>query len=272
MTAEHRDSEVAEAAPLTIGQLADYVGVTIRAIRHYHQRGLLAEPERDESGYRRYGPDAVLALIRIKTLAEAGVPLGRVQEVLAAEPAQLEEAVADLERGLQRQIRELQRRRQRIRGLAQGEEAFLPDELVTYLEQLRATGMSAHTIQSERDAWILLVARYQDQAIEWLEEKRALLAEPEFQQLTRRYEEAASWAPNDSRLKQFATAIVNYTNRRYGDRTVPRWETLDDPSVVALLASHCSSNASPALERLHALVLDEEAPSMSANESADSAR
>ena len=27
---------------LTIGQLADYVGVTIRAIRHYHQRGLLA--------------------------------------------------------------------------------------------------------------------------------------------------------------------------------------------------------------------------------------
>ena len=33
---------------LTIGQLADYVGVTIRAIRHYHQRGLPAEPPRDE--------------------------------------------------------------------------------------------------------------------------------------------------------------------------------------------------------------------------------
>jgi DNA-binding transcriptional MerR regulator len=32
---------------LKIGQLADYVGVTIRAIRHYHQRGLLAEPPRD---------------------------------------------------------------------------------------------------------------------------------------------------------------------------------------------------------------------------------
>ena len=33
------------------GQLADYVGVTVRAIRHYHQRGLLAEPPRDASGY-----------------------------------------------------------------------------------------------------------------------------------------------------------------------------------------------------------------------------
>ena len=27
---------------LTIGQLAGHTGVTVRAIRHYHQRGLLA--------------------------------------------------------------------------------------------------------------------------------------------------------------------------------------------------------------------------------------
>ncbi|WP_435193151.1 MerR family DNA-binding transcriptional regulator, partial [Nonomuraea sp. bgisy094] len=31
---------------LTIGRLADYAGVTIKAIRHYHERGLLAEPDR----------------------------------------------------------------------------------------------------------------------------------------------------------------------------------------------------------------------------------
>ena len=40
---------------LTIGQLAAYAGVTVRAVRHYHQIGLLPEPERDASGYRRYG-------------------------------------------------------------------------------------------------------------------------------------------------------------------------------------------------------------------------
>ncbi len=57
---------------LTIGQLAAYTGVTVRAIRHYHQRGLLAEPARDSSGYRRYDGPAVVDLIRIKTLAEAG--------------------------------------------------------------------------------------------------------------------------------------------------------------------------------------------------------
>ena len=67
---------------LTIGQLADYAGVTIRAVRHYHKRGLLPEPERDASGYRRYAAGAVIDLIRIKALADAGVPLARIQELL----------------------------------------------------------------------------------------------------------------------------------------------------------------------------------------------
>jgi DNA-binding transcriptional MerR regulator len=40
---------------LTIGQLAAYAHVTIKAVRHFHQRGLLQEPPRDASGYRRYG-------------------------------------------------------------------------------------------------------------------------------------------------------------------------------------------------------------------------
>ncbi|MFU9039101.1 MULTISPECIES: MerR family transcriptional regulator [Streptomyces] len=57
---------------LTIGQLEAHAGVTVRAVRH-HQRGLLAEPERDASGYRRYDAQAVVELIRIKTLGDAGV-------------------------------------------------------------------------------------------------------------------------------------------------------------------------------------------------------
>ena len=64
---------------LTISQLAAYAGVTVRAVRHYHQIGLLPEPERDHSGYRTYDAAAVVRLIRIRTLADAGVPLARVQ-------------------------------------------------------------------------------------------------------------------------------------------------------------------------------------------------
>ena len=55
---------------LTIGQLASYVGVTVRTVRHYHQLGLLPEPERDHSGYRRYAAEDVIRLRRISALAE----------------------------------------------------------------------------------------------------------------------------------------------------------------------------------------------------------
>jgi len=48
---------------LTISELASYAGVTVRAVRHYHAKGLLAEPERDHSGYRRYGAAAVRAKV-----------------------------------------------------------------------------------------------------------------------------------------------------------------------------------------------------------------
>ena len=41
---------------VTIGQLASYAGVTIRAVRHYHQVGLLPEPDRNASGYRTTTP------------------------------------------------------------------------------------------------------------------------------------------------------------------------------------------------------------------------
>src|SRR5262249_30721537 len=81
---------------LTIGQLAAYAGVTPRAVRHYHQIGLLPEPERNFSGYRSYGARDVVELIRIRTLAEAGVPLARVQELLEAGDEEFSEAVADI--------------------------------------------------------------------------------------------------------------------------------------------------------------------------------
>ncbi|MDT0466653.1 MerR family transcriptional regulator [Streptomyces gibsoniae] len=40
---------------ITIGQAAAFAGVTVKTIRHYHQNGLIYEPHRDSSGYRRYG-------------------------------------------------------------------------------------------------------------------------------------------------------------------------------------------------------------------------
>ena len=67
---------------LTIGQLAAYAGVTTRAVRHYHQIGLLPEPERDASGYRRYDELQLARLRFIRRAQELGFTLNDVRELL----------------------------------------------------------------------------------------------------------------------------------------------------------------------------------------------
>ncbi len=104
----------------------------MRAVRHYHAKGLLEE--RDHSGYRRYDACAVLKLIRIRTLTEAGVPLARVRELLRADERGVAAAVADIDKRLRAEIRVRQRHRERIARLASGDHLALPPDVVEYLE------------------------------------------------------------------------------------------------------------------------------------------
>jgi DNA-binding transcriptional MerR regulator len=164
---------------LTIGQLAAYAGVTIRAVRHYHQIGLLPEPGRDSSGYRTYDAAAVVRLIRIRTLAEAGVPLARVRELLDADPETFDRATAEIDRQLRAQIRSLQEHRRRIAQLGSGDSLALPAEVVDYLDRLRATGASEAIIEPERDAWILMAARYPELLPAMMADKVAQLDNPQ---------------------------------------------------------------------------------------------
>ncbi|GAB3274119.1 MerR family transcriptional regulator [Kineosporia babensis] len=59
-------------------QLAEIAGTTVRAVRHYHAIGLLAEPERAPNGYKLYGTEHLLRLTRIRRLAELGMPLNQI--------------------------------------------------------------------------------------------------------------------------------------------------------------------------------------------------
>src|ERR1700709_1112831 len=144
---------------LTISELAAYAGVTVRAVRHYHAKGLLPEPERDHSDYRRYDAAAVVELIRIRTLVDAGVPLSRVRELLAADADEFREAVAEGDRRVLAEIRERQRHRKRIGQLAAGDSLALPPEAVAYLERMHELGFRERLIEIERDSWILIGAQ-----------------------------------------------------------------------------------------------------------------
>ena len=152
-----------DGAGLTISQLAAHVGVTVRAIRHYHQRGLLAEPVRDRSGYRRYDAQAVVDLIRIKTLADAGVPLNRVRQLLDGDPAEFASAIAKVDQSLQERIRDLERLRRQLAGLMAGERLVLPANVTDLLDYMRSLGVSERAMTLERDGWTLLMARLPEQ-------------------------------------------------------------------------------------------------------------
>lgn len=168
---------------LTIGRLASYAGVTIRAVRHYHQVGLLPEPDRDASGYRSYDAAAVVRLIRIRTLAEAGVPLARIRELLDADPETFAGATTEIDRQLRAQIRALQEHRRRIAQLDSGDSLALPAEVVDYLDRLRATGAPEALLAAERDAWILVAARWPDKIPAFMDQKVAELADPKIVRL-----------------------------------------------------------------------------------------
>jgi DNA-binding transcriptional MerR regulator len=239
---------------LTIGQLADYAGVTVRAVRHYHQRGLLAEPARDASGYRRYDASAVVDLIRIKTLAQAGVPLARIEALLSAGPGQFPQAIALIDKAMAARIRNLQRHRRQLAELAGGERLFLPGDVVDLLDQLRAMGVSQRTVQMERDAWILAVALSPERVPEWQEQKRSALASAEFRQLYLAYDDAFDWDPDDPRLAELADATIAYALRQQPPEArpdQPDW-TAAEHAVFALLESQLG-DSSPSWQRLNEL-------------------
>jgi DNA-binding transcriptional MerR regulator len=193
---------------LTIGQLASYAGVTVRAVRHYHAKGLLPEPERDRSGYRRYDAHAVVELIKIRTLADAGVPLARVRELLGASEEEFDVAVADIDRRLRAEIRERQRHRERIAQLATGDSLALPQEAVAYLDRLRGLGLPEPLVEGERDAWILVAAQLPEQMPFYMRMKQLQLDDPATVGLYRDLADAISWQADDPRLVTVRDRLV----------------------------------------------------------------
>jgi DNA-binding transcriptional MerR regulator len=110
-------------------ELADLTGTTVRTVRHYHDIGLLAVPE-DRYGYRDYDLTHVARLSRIRWLAQAGVPLSRIDGMLQAEDeaaagspdAGRAAIVTDLQAtvvALDDQLEQLTAQRERVRRLVE---------------------------------------------------------------------------------------------------------------------------------------------------------
>ncbi|MFC0626192.1 MerR family transcriptional regulator [Kribbella deserti] len=238
---------------LTISQLAAHAGVTVRAVRHYHQIGLLPEPERDHSGYRVYKAAAVVRLIQIHTLADAGVPLARVQELLEADSDEFADGIQQIDKDLRAEIRRLQDTRKRLAKLAAGEQLALPQSVIGYLDRLRDLGVEEWYIELERDAWILVAAQVPHLIDHVIAMKHQSLEDPDMVKLYSLLRGALDWQADDPRLIEMADILERLMTRAVeaGEMNA---EGFNDQFVDLLDSTMLES--SPGAERLTALLAE----------------
>ena len=108
-------------AGLTIGKLAAASGVGVETVRFYQRRGLLTEPQRTGSGYRKYTEADQERLVFIRRARGLGFTLGEISDLLGpAEANSTAEIVSAAQAKLadvERQVRELELVKCRLRRL-----------------------------------------------------------------------------------------------------------------------------------------------------------
>ncbi|SEH01032.1 DNA-binding transcriptional regulator, MerR family [Nonomuraea solani] len=241
---------------VTIGQAAAFAGVTVKTVRHYHKRGLIDEPRRDKSGYRRYGSADLLRLVQIRTLAAAGVPLAEIGAMVDADPGRFATALVDVERRLNDRIDDLIARRDMLRRLAGGDRALLPDRVLTKLDEAAAEfGFTQDDVTMAREGLVLMRALVPEGFDDYLSRVERALGDPRYVSLIKRLWSAAEWDPDDPRIGELATALADHYLAHPDLLPIPA-ALMDraDGAVRYSLLSHHGEERKPAWARLNALV------------------
>ncbi|MBU7441245.1 MerR family transcriptional regulator [Paraburkholderia fungorum] len=113
---------------LTIGELSQRTGASVRSIRHYDEHGLLASV-RASNGYRMFPDKAVAQVKQIQRMIATGFTIEDIRGfpdcMLLIEGARSCDQITDVQRqrlaAIDRQIADLERRRTRlIKTLSEG--------------------------------------------------------------------------------------------------------------------------------------------------------
>ena len=93
--------------PLTVGALARRTRLTVRALHHYDEIGLLKPSARSDAGYRLYGDADVARLHAIQALRHLGLPLAEIGPLLDQDAGQPPERILEQQMvALDHQIRQ----------------------------------------------------------------------------------------------------------------------------------------------------------------------
>ena len=101
---------------LNSSEAASRLGVSVKALRLYEQRGLIT-PIRTEARWRAYGPHEMSRAAEIVSLRALGFSLAQIKRVLEGDPSGLEPALAAHQAILDDQLRQLVGRIEKVRQL-----------------------------------------------------------------------------------------------------------------------------------------------------------
>ncbi|WP_419953631.1 Cu(I)-responsive transcriptional regulator [Methylobacterium sp.] len=108
---------------MNIGQAAEASGVSAKMIRHYESIGLVPRADRQDSGYRDYGPEDVHRLGFVRRARDLGFSLDRIRLLLGlwGDPSRTSAEVKALAlthiKELEQKARHLQEMATVLRGL-----------------------------------------------------------------------------------------------------------------------------------------------------------
>lgn len=94
---------------LTVGAVAELVGVTVRTLHHWDEIGLVVPSGRTPSGYRSYSAQDVARLHRVLVYRELGLPLASIGPLLDDPDVDEERHLRDQRRLLEERIADLDR-------------------------------------------------------------------------------------------------------------------------------------------------------------------
>lgn len=189
---------------LTIGQFARALSVSTKAVRVYHAKGLLPEPERDASGYRRYDAQAIIDGARVVTLAKSGVPLARIPAILESDSAEAARQIEIIDAELQKRIADLEFRRQRLHLINQPDRLCLPPVAIEYMDLVTGLGLSPAHVNAIRDGWILAFALAPAAASALIPSRTMLLSNPDYLSMLMLYDEIIDADVDDPRIDKVA--------------------------------------------------------------------
>lgn len=193
----------------------------------------------------------MINLVKIRTLAEAGVPLARIRAIKTAPDKEFESALRQVDRDLSARIQALQDTQRRLRQLTTGDLAMLPPEVASHLEGLSQLGFSPRWISMLTDLWILVFAAQPDTAAELFRDQADAMSDDGLRRMFLDYDRAYDLDPHDPEVDDLASRIVAATRSRYGGGDLPGQVA---GSQIPALVQAAVNASSPAWQRLDALI------------------